>query len=148
MNMKSNELMIGDYARYNGKTVKVTILSDNVSKIQDIKEDIVVDDTNDIKPLELTNERLSKTIDQNPARLANGNNEWQIFASYLTSEGTPDEDAPAYSVIIDEKGNGWYETTIINHDTNNRFDGNIRYVHELQHALKLLEVDVEIKLED
>lgn len=94
-------------------------------------------------PLPLTNEILN-SIDEHPVKLGNGKLEWQYIIYYKGVDGY--EDVKSQSIIIDEMGDGYYDLTAINHDSNIRVDMTVRYVHQLQHALKLCGIDKEITL--
>lgn len=97
----------------------------------------------DLQPVELTNDILKK-FDPHPARLNDSRREWQYIMWYKGIDGYEDE--KACCVYIDECASGYYEITAINHDINARVDMTIRYVHQLQFALALVEIDKEVEV--
>ncbi len=155
--MKTNGVMIGDYVTFKDcqneeypipvKIIAIGWEGDENGCLVEIDDEIGKNNGYDILEIDelvglpITPKLLNSTIDDCPAQLADGKDEWQI----LTLHGGNEND-PAYDVIIADGGNGVYETTLINHDTGKRFDGVIRYVHELQHALQLCDIDKEIML--
>ncbi len=123
--MEAKELMIGDYLR--------TKFSKNVIKVKEIKQSCVyVEDNgyeyNEIEPIPLTPEILEK----NGFILKEG--EKSMYGVTIATHYVRD-DIP-FEVFCDgEPFSIWFQDPV-----------NIKYVHQLQHALRLCGIEKEITL--
>lgn len=135
--MKAEELMIGNYMKHGfGGIGKVTELSKGIVTVYDKGFDDgegnceVNFAENEIHPIPLTPEILEK----NGFKKDTGGEEcWSSKIGWLT----PHE----YDDNFKEKS---WEVELFGKP--NSFDGVITYVHELQHILRLCEIDKEIEL--
>lgn len=121
--MKANELMIGDW-------VRIKDLKDPIKRITPIDEPLGIVYYWDA-------ERLIATSINN------------VLPIPLTAEIVEDRSCPQVSIYWDDRmteetGENWYEVMI--HTENCAAELHIRYVHELQHALRLCGVKKEIIL--
>ena len=129
--MEAKELMINDWVVYEGDTN-----CDNPIKIEGMDiatNSLITSDREDvgfdgIEPIPLTAEVLGK------------NGFGDSFASNEKIFGCED-----FEIWIDFKEQGYW-ACIKNKVSDLYFEGNKRYVHELQHALKLCGITYEISL--
>jgi len=115
--MEANELMIGDWLLYNNMPYRV-IQVDGIARDGFMLENGMEDCG---EPIQLTKDIL-----------------WKNF---------PDTLGNVYWMWDDEKSNeeeNWYEFSISS--KNVKVNMTIRYVHELQHALRLCGIEKEIEL--
>ena len=129
--MNANELMIGDWVHYRGTNIRVTSLYDKGGSNEigwGDKESTWVNGRT-VEPIPLTSEILERNGFRYhaPERGMYG----VTSASYYDCEGSPHIfcDGDPFAV--------WFESGV-----------DIRYVHQLQHVLRLCGVEKEIKLED
>lgn len=126
--MSSNELMIGDYLLYGNLIVKVDMLRDNnISVVYNDSaslwfstkyDGIYSHDINDLKPLELTEEMLL-------------NNGFKFTDPWYANENC--------SMEIKKGENGKWIASKTGH-----LSILFNYVYELQHAMKLFNIKLEI----
>lgn len=134
--MTREELMIGDYVQVNGEACKVISISYFDIGISDSKEDFYNEHIDNIKPIPLTAETLEK----------NG------FVKYNEVSDTPpyDKDEEGnmyYSFKGEQKLWGWWQpNNIYLIPVNAMVDLEIKYVHQLQHALRLCGIDKTIEV--
>ena len=140
--MKAEDLMIGDWVLVEGKPLRVTnisVLGGDIIRVMNpfMSYDIAyasnivalskgAQDINKIEPIPLTPEILEK----------NG----------FTKDSGGEELYSIDSVSIIDVGYGFELFISNNDDEKGEFDGTKKYVHELQHALKLCEIDKDIVL--
>ena len=142
--MKANELMIGDYVNVTGKeglhSVDILELLPRIGKVIGLDEEIVyVDYINyafslgDVEPIPLTSEILYENLRELP----------EVIRWFWDDKKSTDDDKKSTD---DEM---WFiiHTNSLDHIT---LDANIRYVHELQHIMRLcgIEKEIIIKKED
>lgn len=135
--MKANELMIGDYVNVTGKeglhSVDILELLPRIGKVIGLDEEIVyVDYINyafslgDVEPIPLTSEILYENLRELP----------EVIRWFWDDKKSTDDEM-------------WFiiHTNSLDHIT---LDANIRYVHELQHIMRLcgIEKEIIIKKED
>ena len=128
--MKANELMIGDYVQVNDEVFKVISISYFDITISDNKGDFYHEHIDNLQPIPITAEILEKN--------GFGYKEEDGYLShyYLGHEGylaNPDLHIGTYN-----KGVYWLNYY------DNAIHG-IKYVHKLQHALRLCGINKEIK---
>ena len=134
--MTREELMIGDYVQVNGEVCKVISISYFDIGISDSKEDFYQEHIDNIKPISLTPEILEK----------NG------FVKYNEVSDTPpyDKDEEGnmyYSYRGEQKFWGWWQpNNVYLIPVNAMVDLEIKYVHQLQHALRLCGINKEIEI--
>ena len=121
--MKVKELMIGDYVEYNHRPFLIKELS--IFDDNDIYGHISIMGNRDnlrekIQPIPLT-ERIRERISDNPN-----------MAIYWDDRRT------------EETGENWYELRVHN-GPDIALTFQLRYVHELQHALHLCDIDMSIE---
>ena len=132
--MKANELMIGDYVNYRGQIIKVTSLYDKGGSNEvgwTDKESVWVNAAN-VEPIPLTPEIL----ESNGFGYKENDTLLELHHYYL---GEPQFCKNMDLHIGNKKDIFWI-------DYNNNHIGGIRYLHELQHALRLCGIDKEIEL--
>ena len=128
--MKAEDLMIGDWVSYNGTAITVE------NKHVDIphgQEDVMITSV-DIEPIKLTAEILEKNGFE---RCATAPSFWLVGDLYY---GT------LLGISEDSYEDTWHVSTFKDHDDNDWVLFKVCYVHELQHILKLLDIDKEIEL--
>lgn len=141
--MKANELMIGDYIMFNKDIYKIEeiskkgwahiIYNDESECRVALSSDYILDD---ITPIPLTPEILEK----------NG------FVKYNEVSDTPpyDKDEEGnmyYSYKGEHKFWGWWQPNNVYYiPINAMIDLEIKFIHELQHALRLCGIDKELEL--
>lgn len=121
--MKANELQIGDYVNYRGQIIKVTSLYDKGGSNEvgwSDKESVWVNADN-VEPIPLTAEILEKNL----STTSQIQYCWDDFLS-------------------NSFGEDFYE--IRYHGDVTELVISIRYVHELQHVLKLCKIEKEVIL--
>ena len=116
--MKANELMIGDLVIVNTYPEKVKLIGETLIKVWNRDNSIDVDD---VSPIPL-NADIVNQIHCHPK-----------MAIFWDDRRTK------------ETGENWYELRICT-DGDTALNMEIRYVHELQHALRLLGIEKEIEL--
>ena len=114
--MKANELMIGDWVLINTYPAKVKLIGETLVKVRNCDNSIDVDD---ILPVPLTAEIIA----------GNGHPQVSIIWDDIKTE---------------ETGENWYE--VMMHTGSDAAVLHIRYVHELQHALRLYGIWKKIEL--
>ena len=123
--MKVNELQIGDYVNYRGQIIKVTSLYDKGGSNEvgwDDKESVWVNADN-VEPIPLTPEILEKNeIDTVFKTRYKG-----FYLEYHAEAGM---------IMLYVYNNGSFQPTGIG----------FRYVHELQHALRLCGITLNIEV--
>ena len=134
--MKANELMIGDYVNYRGQIIKVTSLYDKGGSNEigwSDKESVWVNGRC-IEPIPLTPEILEK----------NGF-EKQQFGNFIYENDDVNLRIEFYPKNINYT-NGCYDYIDIEKGCVTITEMPIEFVHELQHALRLCEIEKEIVL--
>ena len=134
--MKANELMIGDYVNYRGQIIKVTSLYDKGGSNEigwSDKESVWVNGRC-IEPIPLTAEILEK----------NGF-EKQQFGHFIYENDDVNLRIEFYPKNINYT-NGCYDYIDIEKGCVTITEMPIEFVHELQHALRLCEIEKEIVL--
>lgn len=136
--MEANELMIGDWVSYNGKELPCRVVSifGNSIRFDNGTPQDWMSDVKNFTPIPLTAEMLEK----------NG-----FVKSYGVSDTPPyDKDEEGnmyYSFKGEHKFWGWWQPDNTYYIPANAMgDIVIKYVHQLQHALRLAGIDKEIKL--
>jgi len=141
--IRANELMVGDWVMLYDKPRKVEIIYDS----NRVQTDCIEEDCEAVEPIPLTPEILEK----------NGFVEKNYIAETLGYEIFGYEENLC-GVSYDDEDDWWFSTfvqyTICDYDGSPEDWGfcekaripNIKYVHELQHALRLCGIDIEIKL--
>lgn len=136
--MKANELQIGDYVNYRGQIIKVTSLYDKGGSNEvgwSDKESVWVNASN-VEPIPLTTEILKKNGHKVP-----GYSVWELEADgaevQWVRETMDNINPPMQFRLAPRQKNVGVQETLICH---------IKYVHELQHALRLCGIEKEIKL--
>jgi hypothetical protein len=128
------DLMIGDFVQVNGEVFKVISISYFDIGISDSKEDFYHEHIDNIKPIPLNIEILEK----------NG------FVKYNEVSDTPpyDQDEEGnmyYSFKGEHKFWGWWQPNNVYYiPINAMLDLEIKYVHQLQHAMRLCGINKEI----
>ena len=117
--MKANELMIGDWVLVSNTPLKIAALGTIKAGFMDAKGEMFYQYYDNIEPIPLTAEILEKNF-QKDRMWVDGYTIADSITIYNTGEG--------YWTI------GYLELI------------ELRYVHELQHTLKLCGIDKEIKL--
>ena len=132
--MKANELMVGDllYDKANDYYGEVTGVIDN----GEIYIDGVIAYIDDCTPIPLTQEILEK----NGFKKCEGN-EWSVF-KYKDDDHTKN----ALYLVLWSADELYLEICSYTSNTGDFNRIGIRYVHELQHALKLCGIDKTIEL--
>ena len=120
--MKASDLMLGDLVRWFGNLCKVD-LPFLITEFSD------KDESNNVEPIPLTDEILEK----------NG------FIEDDNDDCWGDADCYFSPHYIDKKINSW-EATIEPTSGRGDFNGNLTYIHELQHALRLCGIEKKIIL--
>lgn len=134
--MDVNDLMIGDLVQVNGEVLKVISISYFDIGISDSKEDFYHEHIDNIKPIPLTQKILEK----------NG------FVKYNEVSDTPpyDQDEEGnmyYSYKGEQKFWGWWQPNNVYFIPANAMgDLEIKFVHELQHVLRLCNISKEINI--
>ncbi len=131
--MKTNELMLGDYVQVNGEVCKVISISYFDIGISDRKEDFYHEHIDNVKPVPLTTEILEKNgfvyKEEEETCATEAFHHWWLEGS-------------AFALNDDS----WWRSIK---------DGNLhvkfgifplKYVHQLQHALRLCGIDKTIEL--
>ena len=131
--MKANELMIGDWVMYhNHIPMKITQLSPDF------------DDMDDLNPIPLTGEILKKNGFKEGTYSILGKGGYKSFPEYkyINREEITDTSKNLIKVSYSDENGGVYDISfgIGSHI----FD--LKYVHELQHALRLCGIEKEIEL--
>jgi len=134
--MRVNELQIGDYVNYRGQIIKVTSLYDKGGSNEvgwSDKESVWVNADN-VEPIPLTAEILEKN---------NFEKQWQDNYEYFNDDEN-------LNVTFHPKSsnytNGAYDYIDIEKGCLTINEMPITFVHELQHALRLCEIDKDIEL--
>ncbi len=136
--MKANELQIGDYVNYRGQIIKVTSLYDKGGSNEvgwSDKESVWVNADN-VEPIPVTYE----IIEKNRMRVFEHRNPWQEEAKNLIKKWYS-KDGKFY--VSHYRVGDMFTYTVGNGVSR---ICNIRYVHELQHALRLCGIEKEIEL--
>lgn len=130
--MKANELMIGDWVRITDDDGCMTYSFSGMIEAIDELENVYVKAPGDetaypysvdcVEPISLTPEILKK-------------NGWKEYAN--------SEDFHGPNCVFIKQKDGYYGACIDNKRT---VSGPLKYVHELQHALQLCGIEIEIKL--
>ena len=143
--MKTSELMIGDLIMYRGEPIMVYEIDDYYERINtepDGYNAITCVEISEVMPILPTPEILmkngfEKTLDEDDI---------ECYRYYNRA-------ADGYiKITLYDKGDGSWSVEIVNYDKFN--DNEIRYknefsflkIHQLQHALRLCEIDKEIKI--
>jgi len=143
--MKTSELMIGDLIMYRGEPIMVYEIDDYYERINtepDGYNGIICVEVSEVAPILPTPEILvkngfEKTLDEND------------IECYRYYNGAADG---YIKITLYDNGDGSWSVEIVNYDKFN--DNEIRYknefsflkIHQLQHALRLCEIDKEIKI--
>lgn len=149
--MKATELMIGDWVRKlepGGHTipVKVTGIIDEDNSVLFVRRDGIhgVIDIKGIEPIPLTDEILTKNI----AMPSESGKQWMVV-EYDDSRNDG-YDSDIYTIDLERCYYGFrcYVNSVEPTDRNisHEYNGIIRYVHELQHALHQCGIEKEIVL--
>lgn len=128
MAMEATELMVGDLVNIKGKPVKVTL--DDLKTMLILFEDVDFH----IEPIELTSEILVK----NGFEKQEDANEWSYYKS---------KDGKGQYMILWSMDYNYLEIGSYTEEFGefNRM-GIMRYVHQLQHALRLCGIDKELTI--
>ena len=134
--MDVNDLMIGDLVQVNGEVLKVISISYFDIGISDSKEDFYHEHIDNIEPIPLTQKILEKNR----------------FVKYNEVSDTPpyDQDEEGnmyYSYKGEQKFWGWWQPNNVYFIPANAMgDLEIKFVHELQHVLRLCNISKEINI--
>ena len=133
--MKANELQIGDYVNYRGQIIKVTSLYDKGGSNEvgwSEKESVWVNADN-VEPIPLTSKILEKNGFKVTRNISSSRNKdvWSLHVSkYKIFYITEHHNKKMFPYFWIEIGS----------------NSDIKYVHQLQHALRLCEIEKEIVL--
>ena len=130
--MKVEDLMINDFVWYNGRNLKVAAIPNEIDtvilyELGTIGYEVGI---SDIKPIPITKEILEK----------NGFEEVTSHSYYYTDTKAEDH----LTIIMSLEDDGYWRVRIVNGYEFIRVY--IKYIHELQHAIKLCKINKEITL--
>ena len=135
--MNTNDLMIGDWVLYEGSPKKIALLDDAGCALlcPGENEEIIVE--RDLQPIPLTAE-IMKSIGFTKSKAKNG-------SYFLNGEGS---DYLLHYFEASRGRNGELQASIFSPDDEelHRWIAPVNYVHELQLALRLFHIDLEVKL--
>lgn len=133
MSMNVNELMIGDWVSVAGTEMKVACIGTDRIGFEDSKGEIFFHDADNVKAIEL----YTLLLEGNGfVFVENETPAWELeFKSYYGVK----------NVEIDYSGHG-SKLFAYDEDKSESIELSIRYVHQLQHAIRLLGIDKEIIL--
>ena len=131
--MEVNELMVGDWVSVAGTPMKVACIGTNRIGFEDSKGEIFFHDADNVEAIEL----YTLLLEGNGFILVeNETPAWELeFRSCYGVE----------KVKIDYSGHG-SKLFAYDEDKSESIELSIRYVHQLQHALRLMGIDKEIKI--
>lgn len=141
--MKREELMIGDWVSVIGIPMRIAELGIVSAGLLDENGEMSYNSYAIIEPIPLTNEIVEKN---GFSRHPDYDYADEVYRLFVGEEDDGDDYLKCYSIGICPKNS---RIRIRRHKypiPNTEFMGTIRYVHELQHALRLCQIEKEIEI--